>query len=173
MSDTHRGYEIRHRTVRDGEGFPRYNAEINVRGVWQFASCEALDDETIERDLDDFITKLEAPHLSRQARAATQNGDHKWCSSAMDTNAGGERGKGMITPSTPSSKTKPALRRAACLWGLIVLAVIEPSLGAVLVAGNLSEVNVWRGFLLLVGVFVAVVAAVTAILILPVQGRNN
>jgi hypothetical protein len=94
MSSAYRGYEIRYRTVRDGERFARYNAEINLCGVWLLASCEALDDETIERDLDDFITKLEAPHLSRQARAATQNGDHKWCSSAMDSDAGGERGQG-------------------------------------------------------------------------------
>ena len=94
MSSTYRGYEIRHRTVRDGEGFPRYDAEINVDGEWQLASCEALDDETIEHDLDAFITKLEATHFPRQPRAATQNGDHKWCSSAMDSDAGGERGKG-------------------------------------------------------------------------------
>ena len=81
MSSAYRGYEIRYRTVHDGEGFPRYNAEINVNGAWQLASCEALDDDTIERDLDDFIISLEAPHLSRQAQAATQNGEHKWCAS--------------------------------------------------------------------------------------------
>ena len=94
MSSAYRGYEIRHRTVRDEEGFPRYDAEINVDGEWQLASWEALDDETIERDLDAFITKLEAPHFPRQTQAVAQNGDHKWCSSAMDSDAGGERGKG-------------------------------------------------------------------------------
>lgn len=103
---TYRGYEIRERTVRDGDGFARYDAEIMVRGQWTLASCEALDDETIERDLDTFIDGMEAPHLSRQPQAARQNGDHKWCSSAMDTNAVGERGKGMIKPSSPPPKTK-------------------------------------------------------------------
>ena len=91
---TYRGYEIRHSTVRDGDGFARYDAEIMVDGEWRFASCEALDDATIERELDTFINKLAAPHLSRQRQAATQNGRHKWCASAMDSRAGGERGQG-------------------------------------------------------------------------------
>ena len=90
---TYRGYEIRERTVRDGEGFARYDAEIMVRARWMLASCEALDDETIERDLDAFINALEAPHLSRQAQAATQNGEQIWCSSAMDSRGIGERGR--------------------------------------------------------------------------------
>jgi hypothetical protein len=94
MSSQYRGYEIRHRTVRDEEGFPRYDAEINVGGEWRLASWEALDDETMERDLDAFITKFEATHFPRQAQAAAQNGDHKWCSSAMDSDAAAERGQG-------------------------------------------------------------------------------
>ena len=78
----YRGYEIRHSTVRDGDGFARYDAEIKVGGEWHYASCEALDDDTVERDLDAFIGKLEAAtHLSRQPQAAPQNGDHKWCAS--------------------------------------------------------------------------------------------
>ena len=91
---TYRGYEIRERTVRDGDGFARYDAEIMVRGQWMLASCEALDDETIERDLDGFIDGMEEPHLSRQAQAVTQNGEQIWCSSAMDSDAAAERGKG-------------------------------------------------------------------------------
>ena len=55
---TYRGYEIRHSTVRDGDGFARYDAEIKVDGHWQFASSEALDDDTVERDLDAFIERL-------------------------------------------------------------------------------------------------------------------
>ena len=57
---TYRGYEIRHSTVRDGDGFARYDAEIRVGGEWRFASCEALDDDTIERELDAFINELQA-----------------------------------------------------------------------------------------------------------------
>ena len=60
---TYRGYEIRHSTVRDGDGFARYDAEIRVGGEWTFASCEALDDATIERELDAFINKLAARGL--------------------------------------------------------------------------------------------------------------
>ena len=91
---TYRGYEIRHSTVRDGDGFARYDAEIRVGGEWRFASCEALDDDTIERELDAFINKLAAPHISRQPQTATQHGRHKWCGSAMESRAGGERGQG-------------------------------------------------------------------------------
>lgn len=75
-----RGYEIRYRTVRDGEG--------------QLASCEALDDETVHRDLDAFIRELEAPQLSRQPKAVTQFGDNKWCASRDGHTRGRWRGKG-------------------------------------------------------------------------------
>ena len=93
---TYRGYEIRHSTVRDGDGFARYDAEIKVDGQWQFASSEALDDDTVERDLDTFIGKLEAAatHLSRQPQAAAPFGDHKWCSQKLDTRGPRVRGKG-------------------------------------------------------------------------------
>ena len=76
----HRGYEIRHSTVRDGDGFARYDAEISVGGEWRFASSEALDDETVQHDLDTFIDGIEAAatQLPRQPQAATQIGDHKW-----------------------------------------------------------------------------------------------
>ena len=93
---TYRGYDIRHSTVRDGDGFARYDAEIRVGGEWRFASSEALDDDTVQHDLDAFLDGIEAAatQLPRQPRTTTHNGDHKWCSSAMDSDAGGERGKG-------------------------------------------------------------------------------
>ena len=80
---TYRGYEIRHSTVRDGDGFARYEAEIRVAGEWTFASSEALDDATVEYDLDAFIDGIEAAatQLPRQQQAATQIGDHKWSAS--------------------------------------------------------------------------------------------
>ena len=76
----YRGHEIRHSTVRDGDGFARYEAEVRVGGEWKFASSEALYDETVQHDLDAFIDGIEATanHLPRQAQAAAQIGDRKW-----------------------------------------------------------------------------------------------
>ena len=75
----YRGYEIRHSTVRDGDGFARYEAEVRVGGEWTFASSEALDDDTVQHDLDAFIDGMEtaAPHLPRQPQAAAQIGGRK------------------------------------------------------------------------------------------------
>ena len=75
---TYRGYEIRERTVRDGEGFARFDAEIMVRGQWMLASCEALDDETIERDLDAFIEGLSLRQLPPRPAPTTTPGAPAW-----------------------------------------------------------------------------------------------
>ena len=77
---TYRGYEIRHCTVRDGDGFARYEAEIRVGGEWKFASSEALDDDTVQHDLNAFIDGIEAAatQFPRQPQAAAHNGDRKW-----------------------------------------------------------------------------------------------
>jgi len=76
----YRGYEIRHSTVRDGDGFARYEAEIMVGGEWRFASSEALDDDTVQHDLDAFIDGIEAAatQLPRQPQAVAQNGERHW-----------------------------------------------------------------------------------------------
>ena len=73
---------------------------------------------------------------------------------------------------TSNAPTKSEISRAACRRGLIILAVIEPSLGALLIFGNLSQEQVWCGFLLIVAVFVAVVLTVTTILLMP-EKRNR
>ena len=91
---TYRGYEIRHSTVRDGDGFARYDAAIKVGGQWQFASSEALDDDTVERDLDAFIGKIEAPSDSFFApiARALRKWSKIWCHSAMDFRERRDRG---------------------------------------------------------------------------------